>query len=146
MAKRYLLKRQQLAAELAKRRHSQNRWAQILGLGRGHLSLLLNGKRPYPAADTRRKLLDGLSVPFSTLFEIEDVPMPGMDRPRHLAWLQRAAPTIRGSLPMVALLQDMKFAARSLMARPLFAGIVIAMLALVISAIVQIRCIPELTY
>ena len=146
MAKRYLLKRHQLAAELAKRRHSQNRWAQILGLGRGHLSLLLNGKRPYPSTDTRRKLLDGLSVPFSTLFEIEDVPMPGTDRPRHLAWLPRSVPELRGSLPMVALLQDLKFAGRSLMARPLFAAVVVAMLALGISAIVQIRCIPELTY
>ncbi len=134
MAKRFRLKRQQLAAELAKRRYTQNRWAHVLGLGRGHLSLLLNGKRPYPSADTRRKLLEGLSVPFSTLFEIEDTPMPGSDRPRHRAWLPRSVPEVRGNLPMGALLQDLKFAARSLMARPAFAGIVITMLALGIGA------------
>jgi predicted permease len=50
---------------------SQNHWAMKLGISRGHISELLNGKHPYPSAKTRQKLLDGFSVPFDDLFEIE---------------------------------------------------------------------------
>jgi len=129
MPKRYRLKHHQLAAELAKKRHSQNRWADVLEVGRGHLSLLVNGKRPYPSEDTRKKLLVGLDVPFSTLFEIEDVPAPGSDRPRHLSWIPRAeAPGI--VMPLESTFQEVRYAARSLAQRPLFSLIVIAMLAL----------------
>jgi predicted permease len=129
MAKRYRLKHHQLAAELAKKRHSQNRWADVLDVGRGHLSLLVNGKRPYPSDDTRKKLLRGLDVPFSTLFEIEDVPIPGGTRPRHLSWLQRAEPA-GIAMPLESTFQEVRFAFRTLVNRPLFSGVVIVMLAL----------------
>ena len=129
MSTRYRLKHLQLAAELAKKRHSQNRWADVLDVGRGHMSLLVNGKRPYPSEDTRKKLLVGLDVPFSTLFEIEDVLAPGSDRPRHLSWIPRAEP--RGiPMPLDSTFQEVRYAARSLAQRPLFSLIVIVMLAL----------------
>jgi len=60
-----------LAEELSKSPSSLNRWAQRLGLSSGHLSDLVNGKRLYPTARTRDKLLDGLGLPFESLFEIE---------------------------------------------------------------------------
>ncbi len=113
MPKRYRLNHHQLAAELAKKRHSQNRWADVLDVGRGHLSLLINGKRPYPSEDTRRKLLLGLHVPFSTLFEIEDVPAPGSDRPRHLSWILRAEPP-GIVMPLESTFQEVRDAVRSL--------------------------------
>lgn len=133
MATRYRLNQQQLAAELAKRRMSQNRWAQVLGIGRGHLSLLLNGKRPYPSAATRAKLLAGLQVPFSTLFEIEDVPLPGHDRPRHRAWLRRRSRR-HGDRLMGELLQDLRFGVRALGQRPMLSVMLVLMLALGIGA------------
>ncbi len=129
MPKRYRLNHHQLAAELAKKRHSQNRWADVLDVGRGHLSLLVNGKRPYPSEDTRRKLLLGLDVPFSTLFEIEDVPAPGSDRPRHLSWILRAEPP-GNVMALESTFQEVRYAVRSLAQRPLFSLIVVAMLAL----------------
>jgi len=129
MPKRYRLKHHQLAAELAKKRHSQNRWADVLDVGRGHLSLLVNGKRPYPSEDTRKKLLLGLDVPFSTLFEIEDMLAPGSDRPRHLSWIPRAKPP-GIAMPLESTFQEVRYAARSLAQRPMFSLIVIAMLAL----------------
>ena len=47
---------------------------------------------------------------------------------------------------MQDVLQDLKFAARSLLQTPGFVVVAVLTLALGISAIVQIRCIPELTY
>ncbi|NKB87820.1 MAG: FtsX-like permease family protein [Acidobacteria bacterium] len=129
MPTRYRLKNHQLAAELAKKRHSQNRWADVLGVGRAHLSLLVNGKRPYPSEDTRRKLLQGLDVPFSTLFEIEEVPMPGSDRPRHHAWMPRPEPP-GIVMPLESTFQEIRYALRTIVLRPMFSLIVVVMLAL----------------
>ena len=73
---RYRLRHKRLARELAAKGISQNRWAQRLGLGRGHLSLLVNGKRPFPSPRTRRKLLDGLDLCVQDLFEVERTARP----------------------------------------------------------------------
>ncbi len=51
-----------------------------------------------------------------------------------------------GAQMFVLLLKDLRFAARSLVRSPGFSIVILLTLALEISAIVQIRCIPELTY
>lgn len=68
---RVRLKHQVLAARVAQSQLSQNHWAIKLSLSRGHLSDLVNGKRPYPSGKVRRKLLDGLACEFDELFHIE---------------------------------------------------------------------------
>ena len=72
---RVRLKHQALATRLAESQLSQNHWAIKLSLSRGHLSDLVNGKRPYPSGKVRRKLLDGLECEFDKLFEVEFVPV-----------------------------------------------------------------------
>ena len=67
---RVRLKHRRLAEAMARRPISHNRWAQVLGLSSGHLSDLLSGRRRFPAAETRQKLLEGLDLPFEELFEI----------------------------------------------------------------------------
>ncbi|REJ76550.1 MAG: hypothetical protein DWQ30_17555 [Acidobacteria bacterium] len=68
---RVRLNNERLAAELAKSPQTLNRWAQRMGLSSGHLSLLVNGHRPYPTARTRQRILDTLDLEFEDLFEIE---------------------------------------------------------------------------
>lgn len=65
------LKHQKLGRIIATSSMSQNRWALKLGLSRGHLSDLVNGRHLYPSARTRRKLLQRLDLEFDELFEIE---------------------------------------------------------------------------
>jgi len=61
---------QRLAQELARKHISLNCWASKLGFSRGHLSQLVNGRRPYPDPQTRQKLQDGLHLKFEDLFEV----------------------------------------------------------------------------
>lgn len=68
---RVRLRHRKLAQILGRSALSQNRWAQKMGISSGHLSLLVNGKRLYPTAKTRRRLLEALNVPFEELFELE---------------------------------------------------------------------------
>ena len=68
---RVRLKHRRLAEEIRSRGLSQNRWAQKLGINRGHLSQLLQGKRPYPEVETRARLLEGLNLSFDDIFEYE---------------------------------------------------------------------------
>ena len=68
---RVRLKQQTLVDYLAKSKLTQNHWAIKLGLSRGHLSDLANGKHPFPSPKTREKLLEGLGLQFDDLFEIE---------------------------------------------------------------------------
>lgn len=82
---RIRLKHNRLAKELAGSHRSQNLWALKLGLSRGHLSLLVNGKRPYPNGKTRKRLLDGTGLSFQDLFEIET-----LEAARKIAWKRRA--------------------------------------------------------
>ena len=87
---RVKLKHRRLAEELAKKPLTLNRWAQLLGLSSGHLSDLVNGRRPSPAPKTRAKLLEGLGLPFEELFELQD---PGEGRrPASVQTPRRAAP------------------------------------------------------
>lgn len=66
------LRHERLRREIAHGRLSQNRWAQKIGVSSGHLSELVNGRRPYPSASTRQALLEGLGLDFDDLFEIEE--------------------------------------------------------------------------
>ena len=68
---RVRLNQQQLLQALAHSRLSQNHWAIKLGLSRGHLSDLANGKHPYPSPKTREKLMEGLQLSFDELFDVE---------------------------------------------------------------------------
>lgn len=68
---RVRLNQQRLIEILSQSRLTQNHWAIKLGLSRGHLSDLANGKHPYPSPKTREKLLEGFGVPFEELFQVE---------------------------------------------------------------------------
>jgi predicted permease len=68
---RIRLKQQRLIDILAQSHITQNHWAIKLGLSRGHLSDLVNGKHPYPSPKTRDKLLIGLGLTFDDLFEVD---------------------------------------------------------------------------
>ncbi len=68
---RVRLNLQVLRDALARSSRSQNHWALIIGLSRGHLSDLVNGTHPYPSAKTREKLLEAFDVSFDELFAIE---------------------------------------------------------------------------
>ena len=68
---RIRLKLDRLIEELSRSNRTQNHWAIKLGLSRGHLSELLNGKHPYPSQKTREKLIVGLALEFGDLFEAE---------------------------------------------------------------------------
>lgn len=80
MPARIKLKHNVLADTLSRSRLCQNCWAQKLGLDKGHLSQLANGKRMYPNARTSRKLQDGLGLSFDDLFEVEIVDYPIINR------------------------------------------------------------------
>ncbi len=68
---RVRLNQQRLIEVLSQSSLTQNHWAIKLGLSRGHLSDLVNGKHPYPSPNTRQKMLDGLGLPFEELFDVE---------------------------------------------------------------------------
>ncbi len=125
------LRHERLAAELAKSSVTMNRWAQRMGLSSGHLSELANGKRPYPTAETRRRLIDALKLGFDELFVVE---MPAEDSPEGARSEQRETPAppafsdagsprpqmrqrrLETLIPMV----DVRMAARTLLRRPVF--------------------------
>ena len=73
---RIRLRQDRLARRIADSRMSQNRWALRIGISTGHLSELVNGKRPYPSALTRRKLLAAFEAELEELFRIETAPNP----------------------------------------------------------------------
>lgn len=68
---RVRLKHRQLAIIIGSSKLSQNRWAQKLGIERGHFSQLLQGQRLYPEVETRARLLEGLNLSFDDIFEYE---------------------------------------------------------------------------
>ena len=92
------LKHRRLAEEIATSRLSQNRWAQKLGLSKPHFSMLVNGKRPYPNARTRGKLLKGLGLSFEELFRIE-FPQAAHSRSVRVGWAggETGSPTWPGA-------------------------------------------------
>jgi predicted permease len=125
---RYRLRHDKLRRELARRRISQNRWAQMLGLSKSHLSMLVNGRRPYPEASTRRKLQEGLGVRLDELFEIE----------------QGTHPPPESNL-MESLLQDIRHGWRALRARPMFVSVIVLTLALGIGATAAMYSVIDAT-
>ena len=141
---RVRLKHEQLGKELAKRAISTNRWAQQLGVSSGHLSDLVNGRRPYPAPATRHKLMQGLDLPFEALFEIRQ-PTPRQPAPKSVPAVTRFIdasrdrptenPARRGGDPtMNTLLRDFRYAARGLLRSPTFSAAAILTLAIGIAS------------
>lgn len=128
---RVRLKRKRLAKLLTQRQVSQNRWAQILGLSRGHLSDLLGGRHVYPSARTRRKLLEKLEVPFEELFEVEHSPKPDSTPP---ATTHGQLDSVVRGISRIFLLQDLRDGFRSLRTAPAFALAVILTIAVGVAA------------
>ncbi len=137
---RVRLKHRRLAEVLARRPISHNRWAQTLGLSSGHLSDLLSGRRKYPAEGTRRKLLDGLDLPFEELFEIHQ-PVARTSVPKKPAEPTRFVDASRdrpiespgrapGDNAMSTLFHDLRYAARGLLRSPTFTFAAILTLAI----------------
>lgn len=130
---RIRLKHERLAREIASSGLSQNRWAIRLGVSSGQLSELVNGKRPHPPPETRRKLLRGLGVEFEELFEVELPQSPPMASAKRtlVDWKARgyrlrlekspAASRARRGNPMRELASDLRYTLRSLVRSPLFA-------------------------
>ena len=130
------IRHDRLRRELSKKNLSQNGWALRLGLERGHLSKLVHGKRPYPNARTRRKLLDGLCLPFEALFQTETrpqrarqgrVPQPASNRLLRferkqlqitIPWIRPVGRKRQREGIMQNLLQDLRFGWRSFARRP----------------------------
>ncbi len=134
------LKHERLAQEMAKRPVTLNRWAQRLGLRSGHLSQLTNGKRPYPTARTRRKLLEGLGIDFEELFDLE-VPPQERDTASRARFSEAGATQPRRrhrrygrETSMSGWLFDLRSAFRSLARRPGFALAAILTIAIGIGA------------
>ncbi|HSR67304.1 MAG TPA: ADOP family duplicated permease [Acidobacteriota bacterium] len=130
------LKHQQLARELEKRNLSLNHWGLKMGLSKGHLSLLVNGKRPYPSPSTRRKLLRGLETDFHVLFEVEnDEKSNSGGAGMSSSFRTRLSPQgPRGASTMESIRQDIRTAFRSLVRHPSFALTALLTLALGIGA------------
>ncbi|HSR51578.1 MAG TPA: ADOP family duplicated permease [Acidobacteriota bacterium] len=130
------LKHRQLARELEKRNLSLNHWGLKMGLSKGHLSLLVNGKRPYPSPSTRRKLLRALDADFEALFEVEG---EGSD-PTGSGGMSSSFRTPqpphgpRGASMMESIRQDIRTAFRSLLRHPSFALTALVTLALGLGA------------
>ncbi len=143
---RVRLNHRRLREELARSRLSQNHWARRLGLDKGHFSQLVNGKRLYPAAGTRRKLLEGLGLRFDDLFTIERdapaTPAPPATRsrarlrprPAGTDFSRPGLPRLQGESPMNGMLADLKLAWCTLSRSPLFSVVTILVLALGVGA------------
>lgn len=148
---RVRIKHRRLAQLLARRPLSLNHWAQRIGVGRGHLSQLVNGKRPYPRAETRERLLRALGVEFDELFERVE------NRPRRPERIERivyrtpsrrsailsprrsiedlpAGPPPTGDEVMESLFRHLRHATRQLVARPGMSAVAIFILALGLAA------------
>ena len=120
---RIRLKRNRLAQELARKSLSLNNWGSRLGLSKGHLSLLLNGRRRYPNPETRRKLMEGLSLRFEDLFELEGllvVQPEESSKPRGETPMQspQLAVEAKGAPDLTVLATEWKYALRALLRRP----------------------------
>lgn len=143
---RIRLKRERLAQELARKSLSLNNWGQRLGLSKGHLSLLLNGKRRYPNPATRRKLLEGLSLDFEDLFELE-APRGEKNSESSRAGKPVLSQPItaegRGAADLSTIVTEWKHALRALLRRPALTVTALLTLALGIGAATVIFGVVE---
>ncbi len=129
------LKHRRLSQELLKRNISQNRWAQKLGLSRGHLSMLVNGRRPYPSAKTRLRLLQGTGLNFDDLFElVDEVRAPSLQKGVSAAPSPPRTATSKGDSPLKSWLGDIRLCIRHLIHDPTYSWAAILTLALGIGA------------
>jgi transcriptional regulator with XRE-family HTH domain len=144
---RVVLKHGPLAEAMARRAISHNHWALTLGLSSGHLSDLVNGRRRYPTAATRRKLMAGLDLPFEALFEIEQAPRQSEQAPREpdprrtarFVDASRDRPIVRpgrrpGDHAMSTFFSDLRYAARGLLRSPAFTVAAVLTLAIGVGA------------
>lgn len=139
---RIRLKHERLAEALAKSPLTLNRWAQKMKLRSGHLSELANGKRLYPTARTRAKLLEGLGLDFDDLFELETPEPQPEPAPQTFSNAGSAEPAFRrarrsSSMPRPALLtffpaalESLRTAARGLRKAPGFTATTLLVLTL----------------
>lgn len=121
MGERIRVRREKLIEVIRRGRRSQNGWAFRIGISRGYLSRLINGKRKYPGPDVREKLLAALDLPFDQLFEVEpETPGPA----RGPAALPSPPPVVCDNdwekrKPMFeTLLKDLRFGLRVLLRKP----------------------------
>ena len=138
------LKHPKLAEIIATSRMSQNRWAQRMGVSTGHLSELVNGKRPFHSPKTRELLLHATSLEFSQLFELVEEPavtIQPLGTLEPLLDVQRAGLRIRveriKGLPshprgnvLNHFLADFFYGLRLLRRQPLFTSVAVLALAL----------------
>ncbi len=134
---RIRLKSRRLAAELARHRRSQNAWAQRLGLSKGYLSQLANGRRRYPSAAVRQRLLEILELSFDDLFERQPARQPGRTKRGPDQPAKRRHPRRHGSRgdgTMSTFWHDLRTTARQLARQPAFTLLAASVLALGIGA------------
>ncbi|HSR52246.1 MAG TPA: ADOP family duplicated permease [Acidobacteriota bacterium] len=127
------LKHRKLAAELAKSPISLNRWAQKIGVSSGHLSQLVNGRRVYLRAKTRRKLMDALGLSFQELFEIEEARRgPGLRglRRGRLSWSRGWGPLFPEETTAMKWMSHFRFALRQIRRRKGFTAAAVLTLAI----------------
>ena len=98
-----------------------------LGLNSGHLSKLVNGKRPYPGAKTRQKLLQGLGIEFDRLFEVEIHRARQRPKTRPTQTWSEPSRSLGGTV--VGFLHDLRYAARMMWKSPGFAAVVCLIIA-----------------
>ncbi len=144
---RVRLRHHVLARRLARSRLSQNNWARRLGLSRGYLSDLVNGKRRYPSAAVRRRLLEALDLEFDELFRLEETVAAAkpavfeMDAGPYRLRLERLtvpASAGEGESRMRALRNfwtDLRYGARKLARQPLHAAAAMASIAIGVGAV-----------
>lgn len=133
---RVRLKHERLAKEIAASRLTQNRWAQKMGISRGHLSNLVNGRFLYPSPRTRSRLMKSLGLDFDDLFEIEIPKRHPSRSPR--PWTLDLGPSTssqKGSTMWIATLRyDLKHALRRFLRQPASSAAAALTLALGIAA------------
>lgn len=142
---RVRLKHRRLARQIARSGMTQNRWAQKIGISSGHLSMLVNGRRRYPNAATRKRLLQALNLEFDDLFRLEypdshAVRVAGVSRVARQDGTSHdvESGSRRGGDTVTALMTDIHYSLRMLARRPAFGAVAVMTLGLGIGAVTLI--------